>query len=98
VIGSAEAAPAATLMWMFPLTFASSAFLPIDTFGSGLQAFAELIPITTFIDAVRVLTLDVDGGTVTVPTEHPVLLSVAWLVAIVGVFAPLAVRSYGRKS
>jgi hypothetical protein len=35
---------------------------------------------------------------VTVPTEHPVLLSVAWLVAIVGVFAPLAVRSYGRKS
>jgi hypothetical protein len=50
-------------------------------------------PITTFIDAVRVLTLDVDGGTATVPTEHPVLLSVDWLVAIVGMFAPLAVRS-----
>ncbi len=97
MIGSAEAAPAATLMWLFPLTFASSAFVPIDTFGSGLQAFAEVNPITSFIDAVRVLTLDVEAGTPTVPTEHPVLVSLGWLVVIVAVFAPLAVRSYGRK-
>jgi ABC transporter DrrB family efflux protein len=97
MIGSAEAAPAATLMWLFPLTFASSAFIPIDTFGSGLQAFAEVNPITSFIDAVRVLTLDVEAGTPTVPTEHPVLVSLGWLVVIVAVFAPLAVRAYGRK-
>jgi ABC transporter DrrB family efflux protein len=97
LIGSAEAAPAATLMWLFPLTFASSAFVPTDTFDSGLQAFAEVNPITSFIDAVRVLTLDVEAGTRTVPTEHPVLLSMAWLVVIVAVFAPLAVRTYGRK-
>jgi ABC transporter DrrB family efflux protein len=98
MIGSAEAAPAATLMWLFPLTFASSAFVPIETFGSGLQTFAELNPITNFIDAVRVLVLDVPAGTATVPTEHPVLLSLGWLVAIVAVFAPLAVRAYGRRS
>jgi ABC transporter DrrB family efflux protein len=98
LIGSAEAAPAATLMWLFPLTFASSAFVPVNTFGSGLEAFAKINPITHFIDAVRVLTLDLPSGTATVPTQHPVLLSVGWLVLIVAVFAPLAVRSYGRKA
>jgi ABC-2 type transport system permease protein len=98
LIGSAEAVPSATLMWMFPLTFLSSAFVPVDSFGSGLEAFAKLNPITNFIDAVRVLTLDIQAGTPTVPTEHPVLLSVGWLVVIVAVFAPLAARSYRRKS
>jgi ABC-2 type transport system permease protein len=97
LIKSAEAAPAATLMWLFPLTFLSSAFVPTDTFASGLQTFAEVNPVTSFIDAVRVLTLDVEAGSATVPTEHPVLLSLGWLVVIVGVFAPLAVRSYGRR-
>jgi ABC-2 type transport system permease protein/oleandomycin transport system permease protein len=98
VIGNAEAAPAATLMWLFPLTFASSAFVPVDTFASGLQAFAEINPITHFIDAVRVLTLDLEAGTPTVPTERPVVLSMVWLVVILTVFIPLAVRAYGRRS
>src|SRR5829696_6634937 len=87
MIGSAEAAPAATLMWLFPLTFASSAFVPVDSFGSGLEAFAKVNPITNFIDAVRVLTLDVEPGTPGVPTEHPIVLSVAWLVVVVAIFA-----------
>jgi ABC-2 type transport system permease protein len=98
VVGSAEAAPAATMMWLFPLTFASSAFVPIDTFGSRLRAFAEINPITSFVDAVRVLMLDLQAGTPTVPTEHPVVLSVAWLVVILAVFVPPAVRAYGRRS
>lgn len=50
-----------------------------------------------FIDAVHVLTLGVPAGTPTVPTEHPVLLWLGLLVAIVAVFAPLA-RAYGRRS
>lgn len=97
MIGGAEAAPAATLMWLFPLTFASSAFVPVNSFGSGLEGFAKVNPITNFIDAVRVLVLDLPAGTPTVPSHHPVLYSLVWLVVIVAVFAPLAIRAYGRK-
>lgn len=98
VIKSTEAAPAATLMWLFPLTFASSAFVPIDTFPSGLEAFAKVNPITHFVDAVRVLTLDVPAGSAAVPTDHPVLFSAGWLVVIVLVFSSLAVHAYRRGS
>jgi ABC transporter DrrB family efflux protein len=97
IIGGPEAAPAATLLWLFPLTFASSAFVPVESFGSALEAFAKLNPITSFIDAVRVLTLDVPTGTPTVPSQHPVLASIAWLTVIVALFATLAVRAYGRR-
>jgi ABC-type polysaccharide/polyol phosphate export permease len=89
---------AATLLWLFPLVFASSAFVPVSTFPSGLEAFARANPITHFIDAIRVLTLDVPAGTGAVPTEHPVALSVTWLVVITGVFSWLARRAFARDN
>lgn len=98
IIGGAEAAPAATLLWLFPLTFVSSAFVPVASFGSGLEAFAKVNPITSFIDAVRVLTLDLPTGTSAVPSTHPVAVSIAWLIVIVATSATLAVRAYGRMS
>jgi len=96
LIEGPEAAMAATLLWLFPLVFASSAFVPVDTFPSALRAFAKANPITHFIDAIRVLTLDVPGGTATVPTEHPVALSVAWLVVLTLTFSWLATRAFKR--
>ena len=38
---------------IFPLTFASSAFVPVDSMPDGLRQFAEANPITTVVDAVR---------------------------------------------
>jgi ABC transporter DrrB family efflux protein len=96
VVRNPEAAPAATLMWLFPLAFMSSAFVPISTFPAGLEAFAKVNPITHFVDATRVLTLHLEAGTATVPTQRPILLSLSWLAAIVAVFASLAVRAYTR--
>lgn len=76
-------------IWLLPLTFASSAFVPVATMPGWLQAFAEVNPITVNVDAMRALIL---GG----PTATPVLQSVAWIGGITVVFWVLAVRRYRR--
>ena len=101
-VANPEAAQSAGFIWLFPLSFTSSAFVPISTFPSWLEAFARVNPITHFVDALRVLTLsDVEGiaaGSSIIPTERPVLLALAWIAGILAVFAPLAVRQYRRAS
>lgn len=69
-------------IWMFPLTFASSAFAPPATMPRWLQPFVRVNPITAIADALRALLL---GG----PAAAPVLRSVAWVVGLTVVFAPL---------
>jgi ABC transporter DrrB family efflux protein len=77
------------LIWLFPLTFVSSAFVQVSSMPGWLQAFANNQPVTIVIDEMRALAL---GG--------PLVLhgwqSAVWIVAILGVFVPLAVRSYRR--
>ena len=77
-------------MIILPLTFASSAFVPVATMPGWLQAFAEANPVTHVIDAARGLML---GG----PVAEPVMDSVLWMVAITAVFAPLAIVRYRRR-
>lgn len=77
------------LIWLFPLTFLSSAFVPIATMPGWLQAFARNQPVTTIIDTMRSLAL---GG----PVATHLWQSCAWLAAVVLVFGPLAVRAYRR--
>jgi hypothetical protein len=55
-------------------------------------------PITQFIDAVRLLTLAIRGGSPTAPTDHPLLVVGRWLVVIMVVLARLAVGATGRKT
>jgi ABC transporter DrrB family efflux protein len=76
---------------ILPLTFVSSAFVPVETMPGWLQAFAELNPVTAVIDATRGLML---GG----PVAEPVVRSVLWMVAIQLVFAPLAIARYRRRT
>ena len=82
-----EAAQAAGFIWIFPLVFASSAFVPIYTMPKWLQAVARNNPITHVINAIRALT---QGG----PVWHDLWISLAWIVAILLVFVPLSVRRY----
>lgn len=77
------------LIWLFPLTFLSSAFVPIATMPGWLQAFARNQPATTVIDTMRSLAL---GG----PVAAGVWQSIAWLAAISLIFGTLAVRAYRR--
>ena len=74
---------------IFPLTFASSVFVPVESMPDGLQQVAEANPFTTISDAVRSLWL----GT---PANSDVWVSFVWCIALTVVFAPLAVLRYRR--
>jgi ABC transporter DrrB family efflux protein len=86
---SAEAAQALGFIVIFPITFASSAFVPTESMPDGLKAFAENNPFSTVVDALRSLWL----GT---PAHNDVWGAVAWSVGITVVFATLAVSGYRR--
>jgi ABC transporter DrrB family efflux protein len=90
-IGDEESVQAFGLIWLFPLTFLSSAFVPIPTMPGWLQAFANNQPVTYVINTMRAMAL---GG----PIEASLWKSIAWLAGIFIVFAPLAVRAYKRAS
>jgi ABC-2 type transport system permease protein len=72
---------------IFPLTFASSIFVPADSMPDGLRQFAEANPFTTIADAVRSLWLDT-------PANTDVWMAFVWCFVLIGVFAPLAVTRY----
>jgi ABC transporter DrrB family efflux protein len=90
-IGDEESVQAFGLIWLFPITFLSSAFVPISTMPGWLQAFANNQPVTYVINTMRSLAI---GG----PVEASLWKSVAWLAGIFLVFVPLAVRAYRRAS
>jgi ABC-2 type transport system permease protein/oleandomycin transport system permease protein len=91
VVGSPETAQLATIPILLPFTFASSAFVPVQTMPGWLQAFAKNQPVSQVVDACRAL---MDGG----PTSTHVLLALLWSVGLVAVLAPLAVRRYRRTT
>jgi ABC transporter DrrB family efflux protein len=76
---------------LFPLVFASPAFVGLKTLPGWLQAFATHQPIGVVVTATRALTR---GG----PTEAPVLEALAWCIGLMIVFVPLAVRQYRRRA
>ena len=81
---------------LFPLTFASSAFVPVTTMPGWLQAFAKNQPVSQVVDASRQLMLgDTTSG---LWSMHNVWLALAWSAGILIVFAPLAVLRYRRAS
>lgn len=82
-----ETAQGAGFVWVFPLTFVSSAFVPTHTMPDVVRAFAQVNPITLCVDAVRALTI---GGDAT----GPVLGTLAWLAGLALVFIPFAVSRY----
>jgi ABC transporter DrrB family efflux protein len=90
-IGDEESVQAFGLIWLFPLTFLSSAFVPIASMPGWLQAFANNQPVTYVVNVMRSMAL---GGAFAADLWK----SVAWLAGIFFVFAPLAVRAYKRAS
>ena len=86
-----ESVQAFGLIWLFPLTFVSSAFVPTQTMPDWMRAFADHQPVTLVINAMRSLANPANG-----PLEPYLWQGLVWLVGIVIVFAPLAVRAYKR--
>src|SRR5438105_8775987 len=90
-VNSVEAAQSAGFIWLFPLTFASSAFVPTQSMPNWLRTFANHQPVTLIVNAVRGLLLNQ-------PNASTILQAIAWCVGILVVFIPLAVWAYGRRT
>jgi ABC transporter DrrB family efflux protein len=86
---SAESAGSIGFLLVFPLTFVSSAFVPVDSMPGVLQVFAHINPITIVVDATRALFL----GT---PAGSSVWGAVAWSLGLIAIFAPVSVWRYRR--
>jgi len=85
-----ETAQSVGFIWVFPLVFASSAFVPTAHMPGVVHAFADVNPVTQVVDAARALTIG-HGDAL-----GPTLATLAWLVGLLVVFVPLAVRAYRR--
>jgi ABC-2 type transport system permease protein/oleandomycin transport system permease protein len=86
-----EAVQSAGFIWLFPLTFASSAFVPTDSMPEWLQVWADHQPYTIVVNAVRALFLGQ-------PVGNYVWLTLVWMIGITAVMIPLATRQYRRRS
>jgi len=90
---SPESANSVGFIAVFPLTFISSAFVPITTFPSALRAFAKVNPFTQMVDAMRYLWQHGPGV-----SAGNVGWSLLWIAGIFLVFAPVAVARYRRAT
>jgi ABC transporter DrrB family efflux protein len=97
-----EAVQAASFTWIFPVVFVSSAFVPVAGMAPFLQTIARHNPVTVWCNLARYLS---NGpiGIVDPTTGHPVdtyeallVKSVLWIVLLLVIFVPLAIRLYRR--
>jgi ABC-2 type transport system permease protein len=90
-VGSVEAANSAGFIWMFPMTFVSSAFVDPQTMPGWLQPIADHNPFTVVTNACRALYNGKDAG-------NDPWIALAWAVGITVVFAWLAVRKFSETA
>ncbi|MDF2724565.1 MAG: GntR family transcriptional regulator [Paenibacillus sp.] len=80
-----------SMLVLFPMTFLSNAYVPVNTMPNWLQWIANINPVSHLVTAVREL---VNSGTV----GSDLLISLIGAVVIVAVFAPITVRAYMRRT
>ncbi|MFC0846491.1 ABC transporter permease [Streptomyces noboritoensis] len=90
-----EAATSGGLIWLFPVTFVSNAFVATSGMTPWLRHVAEWNPFSATVQACR----DLFGNPGVVPSnawpmQHPVIASLIWSLVIIVVFRTLAVRKY----
>ena len=90
-VGSVEAANSAGFIWMFPMTFVSSAFVDPASMPGWLQPIADANPFTIVTNAARAL---YNGN----PVGNDAIYSLMWSVGIIAVFATLAIRKFERST
>jgi ABC-2 type transport system permease protein len=97
IAGSPQAAQSLSL-FVFPVVFVSSAYVPVTTMPGWMQWFAQNQPITPMVNSVRILT---EGRAAALALGHPLghylPVSLFWCAVLVVVFAPLSVARYRRS-
>lgn len=91
LVGTPEAVQAALFLIVFPLTFASSAFVPVDTMPSWLQKFADNQPLTQVINMLR----DIFTGQ---PWHTEAVLTLIWSLVLLAIFFPIAIHLYKKRT
>ncbi|WP_404868896.1 ABC transporter permease [Kitasatospora griseola] len=98
-VRSPEAATSAGLIWLFPLTFISNAFVPVSSMPGWLQPIAYWNPFSATVQACRSLFGNQLGLAPDVwPMQHAVLVSIGWSLIITVLFSWLSVRKYRRAA
>lgn len=97
-VKSVEAAQSGGFIWLFPLTFASAAFVPVDGMPGWLQAFAKYNPITLIVNALRGWFDDGVRQTLHIHVAANAFQSLLWIVGVLAVFVPLCVMRFRRLS
>lgn len=93
-VKTAETAQIAAFLPIFPLTFAASTFVPLDSMPGWLQAFARNQPVSHAVNVVRKLT---QGNAITgVNLSQEMVAMTGWIAGITAVFVALSVRRYRR--
>jgi ABC-2 type transport system permease protein/oleandomycin transport system permease protein len=97
-----EAVQAASFTWIFPVVFVSSAFVPVAGMAPFLQVVARHNPVTHWCNLARYLALG-EPGIIDGVTHQPIdtfegllFKSVAWIVVLLAIFIPLAIRLYRK--
>lgn len=97
-----EAVQAASFTWIFPVVFVSSAFVPVAGMAGFLQVVARHNPVTIWCNLARYLTNGLPGITdfktgIAADTFEALLIkSVVWIVVLLVIFVPLAIRLYRK--
>jgi ABC transporter DrrB family efflux protein len=98
-VSSAETANTAAFVWLFPVTFLSNAFAPIESLPDWIQPVAIWNPVSSTVQASRelfgnpqLIPLTSDAF----PVQHPIITSLFWSILLLLIFVPLSVRKFSR--
>ena len=100
-VPSPEVINNASFIVIFPMTFVANTFVPSESLPGPLKAFADWNPVSTVTQAARELFGNIPAGTpepTAWPLQNPVLYTLLWVVGIVAVFAPIAVKRYEKAN
>ena len=100
-VKSVEVVQNASFIVIFPLTFIANTFVPMDNFPAPLKAFASWNPVSALTLAVRELfgnTNPLFPAPDSWPLQNAKLVSVIWIVVILAIFIPLAIRAYKKAA
>jgi ABC-2 type transport system permease protein len=101
LVPSPEVVNNASFVVIFPLTFISNAFVPLENFPTVLRIFAEWNPVSALTQAARELFGNTNPAA-PIPEvwslQNPVLYTLIWSAIILAIFVPLANRQYKRAA